>query len=126
MNEWVVVMRFSVPADGSDSGAAATTFHEDAAPVARLMAGFEGCHGVDVGRASDDPTIWMVTSRWNSVGDYRRALSAYDMKLHGVPFLSRAIDEPTAFEVLFTVDANGERAASGDLASDAGTIDRSR
>jgi hypothetical protein len=126
MNEWVVVMRFSVPADGSDSGAAATTFYEDAATVARLMAGFEGCRGVDIGRTSDDPTIWMVTSRWNSVGDYRRALSAYDMKLHGVPFLSQAIDEPTAFEVLFTVDAKGERAASGDLASDAGTIDRSR
>jgi len=125
MSEWVVVMRFSVPADGSE-GAATVAFNEEAAEVARLMGGFEGCRGVDVGRASDDPTMWLMASRWTSVGDYRRALSAYDMKLHGVPFLSRAIDEPTAFEVLFTVDAHGERAASGDLASDAGTIERSR
>ena len=105
MNEWVVVMRFSVPAGGSDSGAAAVAFSEEAAGVARLMASFKGCRGVDVGRASDDPTIWIVVSRWSSVGDYRRALSASDMKLLGVPFLSQAVDEPTAFEVLFTVDA---------------------
>jgi len=124
MSEWVVVMRFSV--DGAADSSAATAFSADATEVARLIAGFDGCLGVDVGRASDDPAVWMVASRWNSVGDYRRALSAYDMKLHGVPFLSRAVDEPTAFELLFSVDATGERTAPGDLASDAGTIERSR
>jgi hypothetical protein len=125
MSEWVVAMRFSVPEVESDRDVAAA-FTEEASGVARLMAGFEGCRGVDVARASDDPALWILTSRWSSVGDYRRALSAYEMKVHGVPFLSQAIDEPTAFEVMFTVSPEGERAASGDLASDAGTIDRSR
>ncbi len=120
VNLWVVVMRFSVPVDLADG------FREEASTVARSLAGNDGCHGVNVGRASDDPTLWVMTARWESVGHYRRALSSYDMKMHGVPLLSRAIDEPTAFEVLFTLDADGERAASSDLAGDASTLDRSR
>jgi hypothetical protein len=67
-----------------------------------------------------------MLARWDSVGSYRKALSSYDVKLNAVPFLSGAIDEPTAFEVLYGVDVDGERAASSDLAGDAGTMDRSR
>jgi hypothetical protein len=114
------VLRFSVRADD------ARTFQEEAAIAARLLGARDGCRAVAVGRASDDPTLWLVTSRWDSVGDYRRALSDYEIKVHAVPFLSRAIDEATAFEVLFAVNAEGERAASGDLASDANTVDRPR
>ena len=33
-------------------------------------------------------------------GAYRRALSSYDVKLHAVPTLSRALDEPSAYEVV--------------------------
>ena len=32
-------------------------------------------------------------------GAYRRALSAYDVKLDAVPLLSRALDEPSAYEI---------------------------
>jgi quinol monooxygenase YgiN len=117
---WVVVMRFRVPVEGADA------FGREAADVARLLAGFDGCGGVEVARASDEASLWTVVSRWSSVGSYRKALSSYDVKLNAVPFLSRAIDEPTAFEVLFGVDTAGERASSGDLAGDAGTVDRSR
>ncbi len=42
----------------------------------------------------------MLTTQWEHVGAYRRALSAYEVKLHAVPLLSRAIDEPSAFEVV--------------------------
>ncbi len=118
--DWVVVMRFIVPADGADG------FRAEAHAVSSLLADLPGCSGVDVGRASDDRTLWTVVSRWDSVGSYRRALSTYDVKLNAVPFLSQAIDEPTAFEVLFAVDSAGERSASGDLAGDAETVDRSR
>jgi quinol monooxygenase YgiN len=120
MADWVVVMRFAVPADSADA------FSEEASAVARLLAGFDGCRGIDVGRASDDPALWAMVARWESVGSYRKALSSYDVKLNAVPFLSRAIDEPTAFEVLFGMDATGERATSSDLAGDAGTVERSR
>jgi hypothetical protein len=119
VTDWVVVIRFVVPAD-------ATTFGDEAADVARLLSSFPGCAGVDVGRASDDGTLWCLTARWDTVGHYRRALGDYDVKTQVVPFLSRAIDEPTAYEVLFTVDAEGERTASGDLAADAGTVERAR
>ena len=53
-----------------------------------------------LGRNLDDPDLWVLTTRWANVGAYRRALSSYDVKLHGVPVLSRAIDEPSAFEVV--------------------------
>ena len=48
----------------------------------------------------DDPELWVLTTRWQNVGSYRRALSAYDVKLTAVPLLSRAIDEPSAYEVV--------------------------
>jgi hypothetical protein len=52
-----------------------------------------------VGRNVDDPDLWLLTTRWENVGSYRRALSAYDVKLTAVPLLSQAIDEPSAYEV---------------------------
>lgn len=120
VTDWVVVMRFAVAADDADG------FADEASQIARLLGGFAGCCGVEVARASDDPSLWVMVARWESVGSYRKALSSYEVKLNAVPFLSRAIDEPTAFEVLYGIDAAGERATSGDLAGDAGTVDRAR
>lgn len=120
VSDWVVVMRFRVPGDGVER------FRDDAAQVARLLASFPGCEGVQVGRASDDPSLWVMVARWQTVGSYRKALSSYEVKVNAVPFLSRAIDEPTAFEVLFAMDSDGAHEVSGDLAGDAETVDRSR
>ena len=53
-----------------------------------------------LGRNLDDPELWVLTTRWESVGAYRRALSTYDVKLSAVPILSRAVDEPSAYEVV--------------------------
>ena len=53
-----------------------------------------------VGRNVDDPELWLLTTRWQNVGSYRRALSSYDVKLAAVPLLSQAIDEPSAYEVV--------------------------
>ncbi len=58
-----------------------------------------------VGRAADDPTLWLLQTRWENVGSYRRALSAYDIKVAVVPLLSRAIDEPSAYEVIIGAGA---------------------
>lgn len=60
-------------------------------------------HGT-LGRNLDDPTLWSLVTYWENVGSYRRALSAYDVKLNAVPLLSRAIDEPSAYEL---VEAGG-------------------
>ena len=53
-----------------------------------------------LGRNVDDPTLWVMVTRWKDVGSYRRALSSYDVKVGAVPLLSRAIDEPSAYESL--------------------------
>jgi quinol monooxygenase YgiN len=59
-----------------------------------------GCEDARVGRNVDDPTLWVMVARWRDVGSYRRALSSYDVKVGVVPLLSRALDEPSAFEDL--------------------------
>ena len=58
-----------------------------------------------LGRNVDDPTLWVLVTTWEHVGAYRRALSAYDVKLHAVPVLGRALDEPSAYE---TVEPGGD------------------
>lgn len=73
------------------------------AELGRCVEAFEQRPGYvsgTVGRAVDDPTLWVLSTTWDNVGTYRRALSAYDIKLHVVPLLSKAIDEPSAYEVL--------------------------
>ena len=50
-------------------------------------------------RAVDDADLLVVAHEWVDAGSYRRALSAYDVKLCW-PFLLTALDEATAFEVL--------------------------
>ena len=51
-----------------------------------------------IGRNLDDPRLWVLTTEWESVGAYRRALSTYDVKLAAVQTLARAVDEPSAYE----------------------------
>jgi quinol monooxygenase YgiN len=70
---------------------------EAALSVVRTRPGFEDAQA---GRNVDDPTLWVLVTRWRDVGSYRRALSSYDVKVGVVPLLSRAIDEPSAFEDL--------------------------
>ena len=52
------------------------------------------------GQAGETLHQWLLTTRWKNVGSYRRALSSYDVKLAAVPLLSRALDEPSAYEVV--------------------------
>ncbi|MGH8965474.1 MAG: antibiotic biosynthesis monooxygenase, partial [Actinomycetes bacterium] len=52
-----------------------------------------------------DPGLWVLQTRWENVGSYRRALSSYDVKVGAVPLLSRAVDEPSAYEL---VEGGGE------------------
>lgn len=68
----------------------------------------------DVGRAVDDPSLWVLTSRWKGVGPYRRALGAYDVRVALAPLQAAALDEPTAFEVL-TDSGSALAADAGDV-----------
>jgi hypothetical protein len=53
-----------------------------------------------VGRNVDDPSLWVLQTRWTGPGAYRRALSAYDVKLRAWTLLGEALDEPSAYEVV--------------------------
>ncbi|HEY0949538.1 antibiotic biosynthesis monooxygenase family protein [Nocardioides sp.] len=88
----LVVNRFRVPLSDGES------FREDLAMAQRTLAACRGYAGGEIGRNVDDPELWVLTTRWADVGSYRRALSTYDVKLHAVAVLSRAIDEPSAYE----------------------------
>ena len=41
-----------------------------------------------------------IVTEWDGVGSYRRALSRAEVKASAIPFLSYAIDEPSAYEVV--------------------------
>jgi hypothetical protein len=69
-----------------------------------------------LGRATDDATAWVLTTEWIGVGAYRRALSAYEVKVHATPLLSLGRDEPSAYEVLLTADGTTITEADSDLA----------
>ncbi|HSK26042.1 MAG TPA: antibiotic biosynthesis monooxygenase [Jiangellales bacterium] len=81
-----------------------------------------------VGRATDDPELWVLVTEWADVGSYRRALGAYEVKVQAVPLLALALDEPTAYEVIQHLGADGgtgadhDRAAGSHRAADAATV----
>jgi quinol monooxygenase YgiN len=90
----LVVNRFRVPAPEAD---ALRSQLEEAHALLSTKPGYvDGA----IGRNLDEPDLWVLTTRWESVGAYRRALSSYDVKLAAVPTLSRALDEPSAYEVV--------------------------
>ena len=94
----LVVNRFRVPTNATAAGPEA--FRADLTAAHGVLAEQAGYVEGWVGRNLDEPDLWVLTTRWESVGAYRRALSSYDVKLAAVPTLSRALDEPSAYEVV--------------------------
>ena len=88
----IVVNRFRVPE------AEQASFREDLERARAALAVQSGFIAGRIGRNVDDPELWVLTTEWEGPGAYRRALSAYDVKLGAVPTLSRAVDEPSAYE----------------------------
>jgi hypothetical protein len=90
----LVVNRFRVPAEEAD------VFRADLESALAVLSTRVGFADGRTGRNVDDPELWTMVTRWKDVGSYRRALSSYDVKVGAVPLLSRAIDEPSAYELL--------------------------
>lgn len=89
-----MVNRFEVEQDGP----AVAQFRVAVQAALDALAARPGYVGGLVGRNLDDPGLWLLTTTWADVGSYRRALSAYEVKVTAVPLLSRAVDEPSAYE----------------------------
>lgn len=119
----LVVNRFRVPAGGGDDRAAVTAaddFRARAQTALTALAACPGFAGGQLGRSADDPSWWCLATRWDSVGSYRRALGSYQVKVAATPLLADAVAEPTAYEVLTDVGADGHvRTAASDRAPDA-------
>jgi heme-degrading monooxygenase HmoA len=88
----IAVARFEVPL------ALASDFRTELEGVRDVLAEAVGFIGGEVGQNLDEPTFWVLTTRWENVGSYRRALSSTRAKLEAIPVLARAIDEPGAYE----------------------------
>jgi hypothetical protein len=106
----LVVTRYRVDA------AQARSFLQRAQAALAVLAGCHGWRSGHVGRAVDDPTLWVLTAEWDDVGSYRRAISTPVVRTAVLPLLGSALDEPTAFELLTASDGTGSaRAADADV-----------
>ncbi len=90
----IVVNRFRVPEPEHDA------FRAELERAHETLATQQGYVSGRIGRNVDDPELWTLVTDWEGPGAYRRALSAYDVKLTAVPTLSRALDEPSAYETV--------------------------
>jgi quinol monooxygenase YgiN len=88
----IAVARFDVPL------ASATDFRAELEGIRDVLAEAAGFIGGEVGQNLDEPTLWVLTTRWENVGSYRRALTSTRAKLEAIPVLARAIDEAGAYE----------------------------
>lgn len=87
---------------------AVTAFTERAHTALATLAARPGYRRGQLLRALDDPRHWCLVTEWESVGTYRRALGAYDVKIQATPLLAESLDEPSAYETLASAEADGE------------------
>ena len=109
----ISVTRHRVPGDRADG------FRQEAEAALDLLRGRPGFARGVVGRSVDDGELWVLVTTWDDIGSYRRALSAYEVKMQVVPLLATAIDEPTAYERLVRADDGGLVRVDSDRAADA-------
>lgn len=84
-------------------------FDERLAPAVEILRGKPGFIDADVAQNLDDPELWMLVTRWENVGSYRRALGGLESKMVVVPLLCEAIDAPTAYAAPESVGKNVPR-----------------
>lgn len=112
----VVASRFRVPAEH------AAAFAADARAAIAVLAASAGFVRASLGQSTDDAQLRVIVTEWVDVGSYRRALSRTEVKAAAIPFLSHAIDEPSAYEVVYRRTPDEESDAVPGLAADAGSI----
>jgi quinol monooxygenase YgiN len=88
----IAIARFELPLSQADQ------FRAELEAVKAVLSEATGFIGGTVGQNLDEPTLWVLTTEWENVGSYRRALSSTRAKLEAIPVLARAIDEPGAYE----------------------------
>jgi hypothetical protein len=109
----IAVLNFRPAADPSQ-------FQAQAEEALRLLGARPGFVKGMLGRSLDDEDAWALITEWESVGAYRRGLGGYEVKLVATPFLAQALDQPSAFEELAAMSADGTlHTRESDRATDA-------
>jgi len=67
-----------------------------------VFATLPGFRRARAGRCIDEPDVWILSTEWENVGTYRRALSSYAVKTSGHPVFVRIEDQPGTYEVLIS------------------------
>jgi quinol monooxygenase YgiN len=88
-------------------------FRREAEEALAVLAQQRGFLDGQMGRNVDDPSLWLIQTRWEGPGAYRRALSAYDVKVRAWQLLGRALDEPSAYELVRPGEAVNEARPRG-------------
>ena len=78
-------------------------FRADVAEALRVLGARPGFVAGHVGRSTDDPGLWLLSTEWTGAGAYRRALSSYDVKVRATSLFHRAEQEGGAFELVETL-----------------------
>lgn len=112
----LVIVRFRVSSD------ARSTWLAGAERVLSIFARQSGVQCASIGQSTDETDLLLLRSEWDSVGDYRRALSDMDMKMHGIPFMAQAIDEPSAYELLQHSEGDADITSVSGRARDADDV----
>jgi len=76
----------------------ASQFHRDLLSAQDAFSLCPGYLNGYIGQNLDETTLWSLTTVWENVGSYRRALSNNQVKMLAIPLLATAIDEPGAYE----------------------------
>jgi heme oxygenase (mycobilin-producing) len=97
----LVVTRYTVPEPEAER------FLGRAREALATLARRPGYRSGRIGRAAEEPTLWVLTTEWDNVGSYRRALGGFEVKMTAVPLLSLAHNEPSAFELLHAEEPGG-------------------
>lgn len=58
-------------------------------------------------RSTDEGGGWVLVLEWESVGDWRRAFSPYDLRVRATDYFAHAEDSPSAYELLLEVAPGG-------------------
>jgi heme-degrading monooxygenase HmoA len=88
----IAIARFELPLSQAEE------FRAELKAGKAVLSEAAGFRSGTVGQNLDEPTLWVLTTEWENVGSYRRALSSTRAKLEAIPVLARAIDEPGAYE----------------------------
>ncbi len=112
----LAIVRFDQPSGDSE-------FLDNAQAALGALAGCKGFERGWFARSTDEPDVWVLTTAWDSYGSYRRALSAYEVKLHAAPFMYAARNEASGFEPRLIAVPGEVVRRDGDLSNDAHITD---